>query len=793
MSRRARVVGTVVVVGIAAWLALAVAGVAPAPRVGGGATDGTSADSASLPAAPPGLRGWGGMEAGQTAAAPAAVEGSLPAAKPEGGGIRGRVVGGANGRPMPKASVRARLVLDKTSLETLLTEGGALETRDAVADGEGRFLFAGLPAGRWALSAHDPLGGGRSRARDPVTSAAGETADAGDLVLKEGAAIRGRVLAVDGTPRRGVDVWAVEFEEGDTPVPVARPLLGADGPREWTAHAVSGPNGAFALEGVPAGEAALLARARDDGQAWLAPVRVDSHRPRSGVDLRLMPTRRLTGTVRFADGTPAAEALVLAFGAPGGEARLVVPVSTVADRVGAFALSIPSGGECASLAVDASRRLAVSAVVPADADSVDLTLRPTGRIVGRVVAAADGRSISGARARAFRNSEEGWDDLLELTALVSARVMPTAPGAVAGGDGRIEMTGAPSGRASVHLTAPGFVAREVTVEVPVGGTADLGDVALTRGRVIEGTVVDAAGAPLSGVEVKVERDVESGTFGKEEFGPVPAGQDPPPSFSDRLPPFVPPPEERVNVPPLVTDGSGRFSTPPLPPGSYEVRTSEEWTVRTRDTVDLLTAEGAELRVVLRLAPVIRVTVLDAEGRPAAGVRVYVIDPWRQAVARTTDADGRTGGLATAAGRWTVALDLRRAGEGRAVTTDGRSLVDVTLRLPPLATVRGRLLVGGKPLAAGATVKLAGTGATNAEAEAKTDATGAFAFPWLAIGTYRLTLPKYPDKEGVHPVEVPVPDATDREVEFSLPEPPPDAEGKQPPLGGGGKCGYGKCG
>ncbi len=780
---------------IAAYGALAVARPAPAPwgRGGEACSSGSPSDAAPLAGAP-GLRGRAadGREASATAEGTGPAGASTPddSSDSQRGCVAGHVVRGLAGKPVLCAMVRARrFLLEETGTDDLGREPDLAEPRGARTDGEGAFALPGLPAGLWWIDVRDDAGGS-AEIRRAVRVLVGEPTDVGVLRVEDGARLRGRVLAPDGVPAAGAAVWAVDVRpfgagfsmdaRGDVPV------VGPEGPRESLAAASADETGVFSLDGVPAADLGILARSASGAVGWVRPVRTEAGRTTSGIEVRLATPTLVSGTVLRGDGTPAVGAFVISAAEDMG-----VLWSIRADGTGRF--RAPVGFV---VAMDAERRCAALADLATDAGEVTVRLPATGRIVGRMTVAACGAPATSARVTLFPFPEDpgtGRDGVAIAFALGAARMFPAVRLARSSPDGAFALPDVWASRVRIRIEAQGFAAKELSVEVPAGGTTDLGDVALEPGRTISGIVLDAAGKPVRGVSVRVLRK-------EERLEAEPGGAQPP----LRPPPTIA--TEEPGIPAIATDRAGRFSTPPLAPGTYDLGTGEDWTERTWDTVQVTDASVGDLRILLKGAATIRTLVLDATGRPAEGVPIRYLTPAGEDLRGTTGGGGWDGRPATLEGRWAVAWDSSSArtspwpGEvGRPVppappasalvTTDGKSLVDVTLRLPPLATVRGRLRVGERAPSA-VTLSLVGTDATSGKREATTDATGAYVFRHVEPGTYRFEVPGYPDKEGVYPVNVSVPDATERDVDVTLPE-PPAGEGGSPWAPSG--CGTGKCG
>jgi hypothetical protein len=145
------------------------------------------------------------------------------------------------------------------------------------------------------------------------------------------------------------------------------------------------------------------------------------------------------------------------------------------------------------------RGLALCVILVVTATSLEAqqpTAAATGSatIRGRVVAAPTGAPIRGADVRlsgaGFRNVETGED-------------------------GRFEITGLPAGRYTLQAIKVGFaIANSSPINIDPGrsftvtdGQTVTRDITLQRGGVITGRIVDEAGDPVTGLEIRVERYV----------------------------------------------------------------------------------------------------------------------------------------------------------------------------------------------------------------------------------------------------------------------------------------------
>jgi hypothetical protein len=151
--------------------------------------------------------------------------------------------------------------------------------------------------------------------------------------------------------------------------------------------------------------------------------------------------------------------------------------------------------------------------------------------------------------------------------------------------GAAEIHGAAPGRHSVEVHAAGFIPARHAIEI--AGERPSAEVRLSRGAVLEGDVLDAAGAPLAGARIRAFRIGAEGPEGASAS----AGSD------------------------------GAFALKGLRPGDWRVTAVKEgFRARTIDAP----APGERLLIELAKDPGFEAIVLGPDGSPVAGARVSVL-------------------------------------------------------------------------------------------------------------------------------------------------------------------------
>jgi len=258
---------------------------------------------AAVPGQPPGLpRG-------------AAPPRDNPNATPTGTAIlRGRVVAADTGQPLRRAQVRLTPSFMNTSGPVILSGPGA--GRATSTDGNGRYEFKDLAAGRYSLSAskgsYINLSYGQRRPNEPgkpLEVLDGQTIEKVDFALPRGAVLTGRVLDEFGEPAENIQVSLVQ----------PRTIQGRTQMNQAGRMVQSNDLGEFRIVAVPPGQYYLSASSRS-----IIPLAVETD-DRSGYAPTYFP-----GTASLAE----AQRLTLAVGQTLSDLTMTLVVTRMAHIAG---------------------------------------------------------------------------------------------------------------------------------------------------------------------------------------------------------------------------------------------------------------------------------------------------------------------------------------------------------------------------------------------------------------------------------------------------------------------------
>ncbi len=509
----------------------------------------------------------------------------LPAAQP----MSGRVVEEA-GKPVGGARILV------TSSEGLL-DGDARYVAEARAGADGAFAVPDAPSGARVVVV---------RAQDfiPANRIQIEAKPDEKISLQQGGSVRGLVTDPAGKPVPGVLVTTDD------------------------AAAQTDAQGKFRLAGLPAGGLHLQALSKDDLAA-----RKDGLRVRKGeeveANLKLRPGTVISGTV-IEEGTrrPVAGARVSAYPAArfARFARRREERAARTDARGRFRLAgLAPSRYSIEAAKDGYLTASIAAITSAAPSALpaNLALRKAASISGRVTD-EKGQPVAAARVRIIR--EMGIRRLLRGAASNPASVLG-GEGVRTAADGAFRIRGLePERNLSLEAAKTGYApARKPGVSLKAGDAIKDVVLVVRRGLEARGKVVDAAGQPVAGAEIRAIHREEGVTGGAR--------------FRMRLMGVS---QEK---PDAVTGVDGAYALKGLEEGQYSLAVAKEGFARKTVPSLEVKAAGENLwpPVTLAAGAPVAGTVKDSAGAPVSGAQIFGIDvggSGGRPQNATSDADGR---------------------------------------------------------------------------------------------------------------------------------------------------------
>jgi protocatechuate 3,4-dioxygenase beta subunit len=524
-----------------------------------------------------GRAAWDGLSPGRVVQATAEKAGFAAAQSVEGAGaemverrpldvaivlgrgavVRGRVLQGTGGPPVPGVPVRLHCS------RRFPLEGHLSATTDAA----GEFRFEGVPRGAaLAVAERAAPSAARGEARIEVPAEEGAEVQQ-DIALAEPGVVRGRIVASDGSPVQGALV-TIAASGGGAPGG-AREGPGAFGlPGPGTRSVRTAGDGTFEATGIPPGDS-LEARASKEGllAGVSAPFVLPPGASAEGIEVRLAAGGAAAGRVTEVDGPPVPGATVTAVPSGEGNAGATAGWTRVTDAAGEFRIAgLPDG--TFTLHVEAAgfrpATLAGLASVEGTETPADAVLSRGLSVAGRVVDRA-GRPVGRAR--------------------VSASAAGAAKGAGGLGSttsdsgGAFLLEGLPPGPCRLRAEAASFA--PATVDGVAAGATDV-VLTMEEGLEIRGRVVDREGRGVRGAWVNA----------KPEGGGPPAASAP-------------------------SGPDGAFAVTGLLAGPYALEV-HGGPLHVPRTVPGVAAGRTDVEVVLEASNVVSGRVLDAEGNPYPG-------------------------------------------------------------------------------------------------------------------------------------------------------------------------------
>jgi hypothetical protein len=583
---------------------------------------------------------------------------------------------------------------------------------------DGRFAFHGVPLGSFTVN---------------VTTADGRQGIVAGRMGEPGATETVDVVLSDQPVRVGtIEGWIVEAD-GVTAQPGAEVFV-LDAEDRVLAASRANAEGFVRLHPVPEGTHTAVALAVNGRRASERSLVVVAENAVSFVELRFAATARVEGRVEFANGTPAANALVA-----GGE----ILVRT--DPQGRFVLTgVPSGRRQIAAGLEKNpaagvdfTRLGSSTVdvVPGRTNFAVVRFTPQGRLTGRVFDAA-GTAVGSVRVALpvdqgfyWTNADASGRYAFEPLALGTYVVSAPAPAVV---DADSAIAAIEGGNVEEIATAVGEVLEQYasgfSPEPPTGrfgfsqgrltfdGETATADIRYLPEGTVDGLVLNDRGVPI-GADVTLF-GLTRGKSGSPTLGQIA----------------------------LVTSdpGTGAFSFPRLPVGSYMVEASSPFyprvaVVRGETFVGNADVSGLVLQFAEATEENGRITgTVLADGQAVSGATVE-IDFFDLTI--TTDADGRFDTqLDLPARPYVVEVTGPTGRVGREIATAvGGDTVDVTVNLLAAdGTIDVAVVSADGTAADGATVEIVQGSYPRDTASLVTDAAGLASLSSVKEGAYSAT-------------------------------------------------------
>ena len=386
----------------------------------------------------------------------------------------------------------AALALDFGSVGGGIMQMAERDELLAVSGEDGAFEVRGAKPGlAWASVSGRALGSRLLRMRMPKY---GATRDLGDVVLRRGGSISGRVLR-GGRPFVGATVTVTPKDSGwqwlrKDGVPSSSNIL--DGTRAAALQARTDARGYFSLEELDPD--VYEVRARIPGRVVRSDARTVAVSPGQrvlNVDIDIQAGRVVEGVVRNESGQPLQDALISVRGRPGEVSR--------SDRDGRFTVELPRRRAELIVAVG-DRSLERVVTVDRNQERVEVLVDtpPTCTIAGVVVGVPGRQLLPGVLVRMA--PEDAGADVDIVSRWVPAE------------DGEFERSWVPSGRVRLEFWCDGYAPLVKVYDLTPNQVNQLGEVVLERGSRFAGVVLDDQGAPVEGAAVLLGEEADLGLF-----------------------------------------------------------------------------------------------------------------------------------------------------------------------------------------------------------------------------------------------------------------------------------------
>ncbi len=589
------------------------------------------------------------------------------------------------------------------NMRVLRRRGQADDRRRSRSDSEGRFRFRALMVGKHyrldvMTARHIPL-------RENVAIDSTDLHDLGDLVMKEGASVSGRVLS-KGRPVPGVLVSAEPAtEEGRIVFRAFAPELEASLERP---HSVRTDDaGRFEIAGLAAGDWDLLTDHADHQAAVERGIALDEREQKTGITIEIATGLKIHGRVLDEERKPLPGVRVQAVDRPmlgaGGSFVMTGRREARTDELGRFEIGGLLSREY-SIHASCEGHMDGSVAARPGQDEIELQLPPSALVFGVIRDARTGATIENATLRPAASF--GFFQSAQRAEVLRGE----AAAAACGGDDARGLYAVPDlnrGGLRLEVDAPGYGrVRSRTLGVAPGERLRF-DIELEPEARLDGRVLDPEGRPVAGAEVRFDRKSDGLMEISIDGGPGAARPTGEPDLRAR------------NPEPVKTDAQGRYSVMGLAAGTFEVQArAEEFSPSVTESVTLSSGERRQLDLDMLPSSNIVGLALDARGAPRPGARI-VLKPLELAgvatpipgggsAATKTDAEGRFEFRGIEPGAWQVSMPETDGnmvfsffGSSSAVHQDVQlpagETIEIVLSAEPKARISGRVLAAGKPV------------------------------------------------------------------------------------------------
>jgi uncharacterized GH25 family protein len=451
----------------------------------------------------------------------------------------------------------------------------------AKSDEEGRFEIHGAPAEKsYTVEArHDEYA--KSWLTGIERDKSGNT-PALRIVMEGGTSLTLRLLA-DGAPYNGKVDASLKYDAAGPELLLSINALDKE---------IDVEGGNLILERIPAGIAWLTLEIEGFAEVKRTDLKIVADRPLDLGEITLEPGLRITGKVMNTQDEPVADVEVEATSFGRGTGYLHAASHSKED--GSFVIG---GLEEATYRLTAKAKgyaQSIESEVQPQGVPLKIRLQKAGKIKGRVLAGDPPKPLAGFTVEPRNTTRR--DSPFPM--LPGARGKQRGP--YRDPSGEFTVTGLSEGSYTVSIRFNGLVTeRREKLEVVPGETIDIGDVTLSPGETLHGTVVEAGtGKPIAGASVIIEGP---GLFDMAEslLGTVEKG--------------------------LLTAPNGSFTLAGLAPGEMEILVKHDSYSTARKQVAIAAGvPPAAITVELTSGGVIEGTVRDSKGELVAGGMVMVM-------------------------------------------------------------------------------------------------------------------------------------------------------------------------